>query len=237
MGRGDRLRGVGIQAHPGEIRQGRGGRHHVVALHQRRDLSGAEAGTRRLRQQQCRYLRAGVPFAHGLRAQDHLRHLGRHAGFRLGRAVGRHPDHRRQSHRRPSGVRLAHEEAAARGRQADHRRSAPHRPRAHAAYRGRLPSAAQAGHQCRRGHRARPCHRDRGAGEREIRARALRLGRVPGLGGLRGAAAPQPRASGEDLRRPGGDLSAARPGFMPPAAMAPSITALASPSTARARPR
>ena len=42
-----------------------------------------EAGPRRLRQQQCRYLRARLPLADRLRPEDHLRHLGRHPGFRL----------------------------------------------------------------------------------------------------------------------------------------------------------
>ena len=106
-------------------------RHHLVALHQRRNLSGAEADPRRLRQQQCRYLRPRLPFADRLRPGHHLRHLGRHAGFRLGRAYRRRHDHRRQPDRRPSGVRLAHEEAAAPGRQADRDRSAPHRHGAH----------------------------------------------------------------------------------------------------------
>ena len=162
-----------------------GRRHHLVALHQRGDLPRAEAGPRRLRQQQCRHLRARLPFADRLRPEDDLRHLGRHAGFRFRRAFRRHHGHRRQSDRRPSGVRLAHEEAPARRRQADRHRSAPHRPGAHAACRGGLSSAAQARHQCRGAHGARPCHRHRGAREREIRARALRLGRVPGLGRLR----------------------------------------------------
>ena len=52
------------------------------------------------------------PTGYGLKTD--LRHLGRHAGFRLGRADRRHHGHRRQPDRRPSGVRLAHEEAAAR---------------------------------------------------------------------------------------------------------------------------
>ena len=185
VGRGDQLRSLRVQAHPGEIRPQLGRRHHLLALHQRGDLPRAEADPRRLRQQQCRYLRARLPLADRLWAQDRLRHLGRHPGFRLGRVLRRDHDHRRQSDRRSPGVRLAHEEAAAPGRQADHPRSAPHRPRAHAAYRGRLPSAAQARHQRRRGHLACPCHRHRGPGEREIRARALRLGRVPGLGRVR----------------------------------------------------
>ena len=39
-----------------------------------------------LRQQQCRHLRARLPFADRLRPRPDLRHLGRHAGFRLRRA-------------------------------------------------------------------------------------------------------------------------------------------------------
>src|SRR6476646_10527713 len=127
LGRGDQLCGLGVQAHPGEIWQELRWRHHLLALHQRRNLPGAEARARGLRQQQCRYLRAGVPFADRLRAEDHLWHLGRNAGLRLGRAGRRDHDHRRQPHRRPPGVRLSHEEAAASGRQADHPRSPPHR--------------------------------------------------------------------------------------------------------------
>ena len=34
LGGGDRLRGVRVQAHPGDIRQALGRRHHLVALHQ-----------------------------------------------------------------------------------------------------------------------------------------------------------------------------------------------------------
>ena len=52
------------------------------------------------------------PTGYGL-IQD-LRHLGRHAGFQVGRKGRRDPGDRRQSDRRASGVRLAHEEAAAR---------------------------------------------------------------------------------------------------------------------------
>jgi formate dehydrogenase major subunit len=46
------------------------GRHHLQPLHQRRDLPGAEAGPRRLRQQQCRYLRPRLPFADRLWPQE-----------------------------------------------------------------------------------------------------------------------------------------------------------------------
>ena len=102
-----------FKAHRGEIRPRRRGRHHLLALHQRGDLPGPEAGPRRVRQQQRRHLRAGLPLAHRLWPEDDLRHLGRHPGLRLGRRGRRHRDHRRQSHRRPSGVRLAHEAAPA----------------------------------------------------------------------------------------------------------------------------
>ena len=116
-----------------------------------------------LRQQQCRHLRPRLPFADRIRPEDHLRHLGRHAGFRLGRSDRCGDDHRRQPDRRPSGVRLAAEEAAAARRQADRRRSAPHRHRAVGACRGRLSPAAEARHQCRRGDLALARHRHRGA--------------------------------------------------------------------------
>ena len=58
-------------------------RHHLQPLHQRGDLPRAEAGARRVRHQQRRYLRPRVPLADRLRPQDHLRHQRRHAGFRL----------------------------------------------------------------------------------------------------------------------------------------------------------
>ena len=177
VGRGDRPRRLRVQAHPGDGRQEFDRRHHLVALHRRRDLSGAEAGAPGVRQQQHRHLRPRLPFADRLRTAHHVRHLGRHAGFRLGRAGRRDDGGRRQPDRRPSGVRLAHEEAAAPGREADRRRSAPHRPGAHAACRGEPSSAAAARHQRRGADRAGACHRDRGPGGRGLRARTLRLRR------------------------------------------------------------
>ncbi len=175
------------------------------------------------------------PTGYGL--EHDVRNLGRHPGFRFRRADRRRRPDRRQSDRRPSRVRLAHEEAPARGRQADRDRSAPHRSRAHAPCRGRASSAAAARHQCRGAHGARPCHRDRRPRQRGLRARALRLGRVPGLGGLRLRAPQQPGGGGEDLRAFRRRRSAPRRGSTPPAATGRSITASASPSTARARPR
>ena len=72
-----------VQAHPGASTAACRGRHHLLALHQRGDLSGAEAGPRRLRQQQRRHLRARLPFADRLRLEHDLRDLGRHAGLRF----------------------------------------------------------------------------------------------------------------------------------------------------------
>jgi formate dehydrogenase major subunit len=103
-----------FRRHPVPVWQGRHRRHHLVALHQRGDLPGAEADARRLRQQQCRHLRPRLPFAHRLWPRQDLRHLGRHAGFRFRRAHRRGHRDRRQPDRRPPGLRLAAEEAAAR---------------------------------------------------------------------------------------------------------------------------
>ena len=46
------------QEHPGQVRAQVHRRHHLVALHQRGGLGGAEDGARRVRQQQRRHLRA-----------------------------------------------------------------------------------------------------------------------------------------------------------------------------------
>jgi formate dehydrogenase major subunit len=60
---------IGVQAASSTSMAALGRRHHLVALHQRGDLPRAEADPRRLRQQQCRYLRARLPFADRLRPQ------------------------------------------------------------------------------------------------------------------------------------------------------------------------
>ena len=51
VGRGDRIRRARIQAGAGEVRARLGRRNHLVAMHQRRGLPGAEAGARGVRQQ------------------------------------------------------------------------------------------------------------------------------------------------------------------------------------------
>ena len=63
-------RGERIPPHPVPVWPRRDRRHHLVALHQRRDLSCPEARAPGLRQQQCRHLRARLPFADWLRAED-----------------------------------------------------------------------------------------------------------------------------------------------------------------------
>ena len=146
----------------------------VVALHERGNVPRAEAGARRLRQQQRRHLRARLPLADRLRPEEHDRRIGRHAGVRLGHAGGCHHRRRRQSDRRPSGVRLAAEAAPAPGREADRDRSARDRAGAHAAHRGGLPPAAAARHERRAVQRARARRRHRGADEGRLRRRALR---------------------------------------------------------------
>ena len=175
---------LGIQAHPDDLRPGLDRRHHLVAMHQRRDLPGPEARAGGLWQQQRRYLRPGMPFAHRLRAQDDVRHLGRNAGLRLRGRGGRDRGHRREPHRWPPGLRLAHEEAAARGCPADRHRPAPHRPRAVGARGGGLPSSPAAGHERRDDQRPRPRGGDRGSRRRGIRARALRPRRFRELGAV-----------------------------------------------------
>ena len=102
-----------VQAHPGQVRSRFDRRHHLVALHERGNVPRAEAGARRVRQQQCRYLRTRMPFADRLRPQEHARRIGRHAEFRFGDEGRRDHGHRRESDRRPSGVRLADEAALA----------------------------------------------------------------------------------------------------------------------------
>ena len=238
LGRGDRLRRQRVQAHPGQVRPGLDRRHHLVALHQRRNLPGAEAGARRLRQQQRRHLRARLPLAHRLRPQADA--AATSAGTQTFKSVekadvimviGANPTDG------ASGVRLAHEEAAARGREADRRRPAPHRHGEVAAREGRVPPAAEARHQRRGDHRAGARGRDRRPGRRGVRRRALRHQALRRMAGVRRAAGELARSDRGRHRRAGGRRARPRRACMRHApATAPSTTAWASPSTARARP-
>ena len=116
---------AGLRRISAKIRTRRGRRYHLLAMHQRRNLPGPKARARRPGQQQCRYLRPGMPFADRLWIEDRVRHVGRHFGLRLGTKGGCRPDDRRQSHRGPSGIRFDNEAPPAPGRQADCRRPPP----------------------------------------------------------------------------------------------------------------
>ena len=74
-------RRVRVSPHPGCLWHAQRGRDHLLALHERGDLSRPEADPAGLRQQQCRYLRARLPLADRLWPQDDVRHQRRHAGF------------------------------------------------------------------------------------------------------------------------------------------------------------
>ena len=79
--------------------------------------------------------------------------------------------------------------------------------------------------------------RHRGPGRTRTSSRErCDLGRIPGMGRVRRRAAAQPRGDRDDIPASRPPTCAARRGSTPPAATARSITASASPSTARARP-
>ena len=84
--------------------------------------------------------------------------------------------------------------------------------------------------------RARPRDPDRGPGEARLHHRALRPGRIRPLGSLHQARTAILRKRWKRSPAFPPRKSAPRPASMPPAATAPSTTASASPSTARARP-
>ena len=126
LGRGDRLRRQRVQAHPGEVRPRLDRRHHLVALHQRRDLPGAEAGARRLRQQQRRHLRARLPLADRLRPEDRRSAPppARRTSIRSTTPTSSWSSAPTRPTRHPVFA-SQHEAAPARGRPADRRRPAP----------------------------------------------------------------------------------------------------------------
>ena len=193
-------------------------RHHLLPLHQRGDLPGAEAGARRLRQQQRRHLRARVPFAHRLRPQEHAGRVRRHAEFRFGAAGRRRAADRRQPDRGAPGVRGDAEAPPARGRAAHRRRPARDPDGAHAAHRGRTPPAAAARHQRRGDERAGPRDRDRGTRAQGLRGRAAANRSPTGSGANSSPSAENsPEATGVGHRRAGG-RACARPRVSTPVA-------------------
>ena len=174
MGRGHQPRGLGIPPHPGAPRARRRRRHHLIALHQRGNLAGAETGARGLRHQQRRHLRPRLPLAHRLRPEADAGRIGRHPDLRFGHAHRRGDRDGRQPQQRPPGVRLAPEAPAAPGRAPDRDRSAPYRAGQLAAHQGRLPPAGAARHQHGAAVLAGARHRHREPDRRGLRRRALR---------------------------------------------------------------
>ena len=72
LGRRDRVCGERVQTHSGEVWARFGWRDQFLALHQRGSVPGSEDGSRRIRQQQYRHLRARLPLADRLRPVQDL---------------------------------------------------------------------------------------------------------------------------------------------------------------------
>ncbi len=148
--------------------------NHFLPLHQRRSLPGAEAGPRRAGHEQCRHLRARLPFAHGLWSEaDHGR-VGWHAEFRFSDEDGRDARNRGQStdghpvfgSRMKRRLREGAKLIVADPREIDLVRS----PHVQADYHLQL----RPGHQCGADQLLGACSGHRRAGRREVRRRALR---------------------------------------------------------------
>ena len=72
LGRRDCVCGERVQTDSGEVWARFGWRDQFLALHQRGSVPGSEDGSRRVRQQQYRHLRARLPLADWLRALQDL---------------------------------------------------------------------------------------------------------------------------------------------------------------------
>ena len=185
LGRGDQLRGERVQAHPGEVRQGFGRRHHLVPLHERRDLSSCRSSfARRSAPTTSIPARASAirPTGYGLKTPSASRPARRRSTRSCSRTCIMR--HRREPDRRPSGVRLA-DEAAACARA----RSSSSSIRARSASCGRRTSrrtitCAAPGHERR--HHQRAAHVSSPKGSRgALHRRALRADVVREVEGVR----------------------------------------------------
>jgi formate dehydrogenase major subunit len=172
------------------------------------------------------------PTGYGLKTD--LRHSAGTQDFDSVDAGGCRRGHRRQPDRRPSGLRLAHEAAASRGRPTDRDRSAPHRPgEARRTSRPKWPPAAAPGHERRACQRAGPRHRHRRLVDEAFVASVATCS-LRALARVHRRRSPLAGSHRIDHRRAGASLrGAAR--LYATGGNAPSTTASASPSTARAR--
>ncbi len=197
VGRSGQLCRIRIQAHPGEARPRLHRRHHLVALHQRRDLPRAEAGCAP-RSATTTSIRA---HAFAIRPRDSA--LGQTLGTSAGTQefdsvdecdvmmiIGANP-----SAGAPR-VRVAHEEALAPRREAHRHRPAHDRVRLGRALPRRLPPQAPARHQRRRDQRIGPYHRLGRPREDRLCVGALRHERVREVGSVHPAAAQLTRGDG-----------------------------------------
>ena len=223
-----------IQAEHG---QGRGRRHHLVALHQRGDLPRPEADPPGLRREQRRHLRPGLPLADRLRPQGDLRRERRHPGLRQRRGLRRDARHRRQPDRRPPGLRQPDEAAPAPGRAAHRRRPAPRSTSCARRTSRPTTTCAPARHQRRAADRDGARHRHRGAGRRRLHPRPLRRGGLPEWAEFVAGRENSPEAMAAYTGVDAGAGPRGGPALRHRRQRARSTTASASPSTARARPR
>jgi hypothetical protein len=176
-------------------------RHHLEPLHERGDLPRPEARPRGLRQQQHRHLRAGLPFAHGLRAGPDLRDLGGTQDFDSVEhtdvvvIIGANPTdgHPVFASRLKKRLRAGAKLIVIDPRRIDLVRDA--------ACPGGASPAPPPRHQRGRGDRHGACDRDRGADGRGLHPRALRLGRVRGVCRVRRRPAPFARGDRASDRR------------------------------------
>ena len=238
LGRGDRPRRLRVQAHPGEIRPRLDRRHHLVALHRTRRPSSCRSwcapafGNNNV--DTCARV-CHSPTGYGLKTT-----FGTSAGTQdfdsveqtdVIIVIGANPTdgHPVFASRMKKRLREGAKLIVIDPRRIDLVRT----PHVEAAYHLPLRPGTNVAMLTALAH----VIVTEGLVERELRARALRLGRVPATGRRsspsRATAPRRSRRSPACRRR----RSAARRGSTPPAATARSITASASPSTARARPR
>ena len=84
LGRSHQPRSLGVQAYPSQTRQGFCGRHHLLTLHQRRNLLGSKVGTCRLWHQQRGHLRPCVSLTHRLWFGSNLWYVCGYTNLQIG---------------------------------------------------------------------------------------------------------------------------------------------------------
>ena len=204
LGGGDRLHRGASVVYPAAVRNRCDRWNHIFTLHERRGVRRPEDGPRSLRYQQCGYLCARVPLAHGVRPEANVRNKCRNSGLHVGSRRGRHHGHRSESHRRTPGIRLENEKTPASGCGTDRRGSTLDRAGPLGARGSCPPSAVVARDQC--GGRQRDQSRcgDRRSGRSSVCRTAMQPGVLPRVGRLHPVAREQSRITGADHGSTGG---------------------------------